>query len=228
MKVNLVQQASTHLLVITTNDLVAGALKMSLGSQPGIEVHTCPCANHILHLKHLNHTPEVILMDDTRLTSIFILSDQLRLLYPTAKYIYLSNDLNPIKVALACRNHFHAVLSFQDRLMDRLLDIIERVLLGKTYYSETAMQAYQDFMLNRKMYSNITPARVRILNMMFEGCTPQEIAEKCKCTVHAVYQHQSKLRLEFDAKDNTDLIIKVKAMLQWNSNEALAQTVQIT
>lgn len=228
MKVQLVQQASTHILVITTNDLVAGAFKMSLGSQPGIEVHVCPCADHILHLKKLNHIPDVILMDDTRLTSIFILSEQLRTLYPTAKYIYLSSDLNPIKVALACRNNFQAVLSFQDRLMDRLLDIIERVMLGKIYYSETAMMAYQDYMLNRKMYSNITPARVRILNMMFEGCTPQEIAEKCSCTVHAVYQHQSKLRSEFGAKDNTDLIIKVKAMLQWNSNEALAESVHIT
>jgi len=56
--------------------------------------------------------------------------------------------------------------------------------------------------------NNITPKEKEVLALMAEGLSSKEIAERLFISFHTVRSHRRNLRLKFDAKNSSELMMK--------------------
>ncbi len=57
--------------------------------------------------------------------------------------------------------------------------------------------------------SNITAREMEILNLLAKGCSTKEIANILQISFHTVESHRKNLRTKFEAKNSSELIMKV-------------------
>jgi DNA-binding CsgD family transcriptional regulator len=60
--------------------------------------------------------------------------------------------------------------------------------------------------------SNITTREKEILDLLAKGYSTKEIAKKLVISFHTVESHRKNLRSKFDAKNSSELIMKVSQL----------------
>lgn len=95
---------------------------------------------------------------------------------------------------------------------DELITAIEYISSGRTYFSQEVTQTlvHQMRTAGSPEGVHISPKEKDILELMAEGLTSHEIAEKISASYHTVETHRKNLLIKFDAK-NASVLIK-KAM----------------
>lgn len=61
--------------------------------------------------------------------------------------------------------------------------------------------------------SYITPKEKEVLNLLAQGLSTKEIAGSLSISYHTVESHRKNLRLKFEAKNSSELIMKVSQLL---------------
>lgn len=162
---------------------------------------------------------EVVMLDEMALgEAVFEVAEALQGRFPQVRLVVVMHEVNALKMALALQRGFLGVLSTQDELDEgRLIEMLNRVYLGKTYFSPTVLEVHLATQAHEQRLARLTPGRLAVLHLLLQGCSVAESARRLGLRKGSVYQFQALLRREFDAGDNEELVAKVRPLVAGTS-----------
>ncbi|MCF6185159.1 MAG: response regulator transcription factor, partial [Bacteroidales bacterium] len=92
---------------------------------------------------------------------------------------------------------------------DELEEAISRVLEGGSYFSQdvsTLMAMSMRGGTEEKVSIKLSRQEKRLLRLLSEGHTSEEVAEQMNASVHTISSYRRNLLIKFDAKNVTQLI----------------------
>lgn len=197
-----------RLFIIDNHPLIVEGLYSLLGNEKDILIsgyarNGNDCLSFLQH-----HTVDIILMDvDLPDMDGIDLCATIRMEYPDIMIIGLSS-LNEGKyvTGLVENGASGYVLNNVDR--EELLDAINRVYAGDTYFSKEAKLAIQDERNNSKHhFPHLTRREKEVLFLIAEGNTNPEIAEQLFISADTVNSHRKNLLAKLEVK-NTAMLIR--------------------
>lgn len=151
-----------------------------------------------------NHVPDVILMDINLPDQNGVdLCKEVKELYPTIKIIGLStfNQLSYIENMI--QNGASGYL-LKNATKDEMLVAIIEVMSGNQFLSHEV----EDVLGSKTHHPTITRREKEVLELIAQGMTNPEIADKIFVSVSTVDTHRKNLLLKLEAKNTADLVRK--------------------
>lgn len=151
------------------------------------------------------HQPDIILMDvslpDKNGTD---LCKEVKQLYPAIRILGLST-FNQQLIIRNMMNNGASGYVLKNVTKEELLDAIDTVLKGDTYFSEEAADALKGSDAQQPL---ITRREKEVLQLIAEGLTNAEIAEKLFISIPTVNTHRKSILEKFEVKNTATLIGK--------------------
>lgn len=154
--------------------------------------------------------PDVLLLD-MRLPDIMgpELVKKIWLLYPQQKIIIVTNEDNPYlakeMLKLGCKGYL-----LKSASRDVIMDAIEKVYAGSVYIDAPIQQLIIDSAVHGVSTTKIhlTPREEEILNLLCEGLSSHDIADKLFLSHRTIDAHRHSLNQKFNVKNTTALVKK--------------------
>lgn len=198
-----------RLYIIDNHPLILEGLYSLLSSEKNIVIagHARNANDSLTFLQ--DHTVDIVLMD-VNLPDIdgIDLCATIRMEYPDVMIIGLSSLSEGKYVTGLIENGASGYL-FNNVDREELLDAINIVYAGDTYFSKEAKLAMQDGKNNSKHhhFPHLTRREKEVLFLIAEGNTNPEIAEQLFISADTVNSHRKNLLAKLEVK-NTAMLIK--------------------
>lgn len=92
-----------------------------------------------------------------------------------------------------------------------IIDAIQAILKGKNFFCSNVLKLNnadcKGHELNSKNIINLSDREIEVLELISQGLTNNEIADKIFLSAHTVATHRKNLMRKFQAKNNVDLVI---------------------
>ncbi len=193
----------TKVFIVDDHYLVIEGIRSLMIQEKSIEWmgHAMNAASALAFLQH--QEPQVILMDISLPDQSGIdLCAEVHRLYPDVKIIGLStfNQLSFIEKMI--QNGASGYL-LKNATKEEIVEAIAAVMNGKTYFSDEVSDLLE---VKTQTYPSITRREKEVLELIAEGMTNPEIAEKIFVSVSTVDTHRKNLILKLEAKNTADLV----------------------
>jgi DNA-binding NarL/FixJ family response regulator len=202
---------ATKVFIVDDHYMVIEGIRSLLQHEKGIEWagHASTAASCHAYLQQ--HQPDVILMDINLPDKNGIeLCKEVRLQYP-AVYIIGLSTFNQQSFIQKMMDNGASGYVLKNATQEELMEAIETVAKGKTFLSDEAAQSL------KKNISGDTPVLTRrekeVLELIAEGMTNNEIAQKLFISVTTVDTHRKNLLAKFECR-NIAALIKTAMQLQ--------------
>lgn len=192
--------------VFITDDhyMVIEGIHALLQNENGVEWvgHATNAASCLAFLQH--QQPDVILMDINLPDKSGIdLCKEVKEQYPQIFILGLST-FNQQSFIQKMMDHGASGYVLKNATSEELIDAIETVVLGKTYFSHEAAQVIiQNKDENKPM---ITRREIEVLELISTGMTNAEIADKLFVSTSTIDTHRKNLLAKFEAKNVASLV----------------------
>jgi DNA-binding NarL/FixJ family response regulator len=201
----------TKVFIVDDHYMVIEGIRSLLQNEKGIEWvgHASTAASCLAFLQQ--HQPDVILMDINLPDKNGIeLCKEVRLQYP-AVYIIGLSTFNQQSFIQKMMDNGASGYVLKNATQEELMEAIETVAKGRTFLSDEAAQSL------KKNISGDTPVLTRrekeVLELIAEGMTNNEIAQKLFISVTTVDTHRKNLLAKFECR-NIAALIKTAMQLQ--------------
>jgi DNA-binding NarL/FixJ family response regulator len=191
--------------------LIRAGLRVLLHSLPNIEVIGEASDGHEAIDVITRHQPDVVMMD-IGMPGLNGVDSTRRIIkqFPRTRVIMLSMHANEEYVGQALEAGAMGYL-LKGAEPAELELVFKAVMRGETYLSPTiAKQLVQDYLSNRKEKVNLLPdltARQReVLQLIAEGCSTKDIANKLKLSVKTIDTHRTELMHRLDIHEVAGLV----------------------
>jgi DNA-binding NarL/FixJ family response regulator len=193
-----------HVLIITPSDLITTAFQTLLTAQDILTVCISNLSESpVNYLAHIIFLDDAVIAADTRL-------ERIQKKYPNSKIVILSLVCEPIHVWNVIEAGVSGYLYLRDRLVSRILLILEDVLNGSLYLSPSAQAALTSIRYYHSQ--DLTTYQADVLRLMTKHWTANRIASELVRSTTAIYQVQKLLRETFDGETTSELIQKVASL----------------
>lgn len=195
----------TSIFIVDDHYLVIEGIRSLLQHEKQLEWmgHAMNAASCMEFLKH--HQPHVILLDvnlpDKSGTE---LCKEVKKLYPSLFILGLSTFNQQAVVRNMMENGASGYV-LKNATKEELLEAIDLVVSGETYFSEEVMHALNEPQPQQPV---ITRREKEVLQLIAEGLTNTEIADKLFISVPTVNTHRKSIIEKFDVKNTASLIGK--------------------
>ncbi len=194
---------ATSIFIVDDHYMVIEGIRSLLQNENGIEWtgHAMNAASCLAFLK--NHLPDVILMDINLPDKSGIdLCKEVKEKYPSVFIIGLST-FNQQSFIQKMMDNGASGYVLKNATQEELITAIETVIKGKTYLSEEATHT-----LRKENTTNIVLTRreKEVLELIADGMTNAEIAQKLFISVTTVDTHRKNLLAKLEAKNTASLI----------------------
>ncbi|MBN8652737.1 MAG: response regulator transcription factor [Cytophagales bacterium] len=195
----------TSIFIVDDHYLVIEGIRSLLQNEKNIEWmgHAMNAASCLDYLKR--HQPNVILMDvnlpDKSGTE---LCKEVKKLYPSLLIVGLST-FNQQAVVRNMMDNGASGYVLKNATKEELLEAIELVVSGETYFSEEVMHSLNEPQPQQPV---ITRREKEVLQLIAEGLTNTEIADKLFISVPTVNTHRKSIIEKFEVKNTASLIGK--------------------
>jgi len=154
--------------------------------------------------------PDAILLGDRLEPDRDVLSlvELVRAAAPASHIMIMSHVADGLVVHELLNAGVAGYLYKSDPLGDDLLQAIRTVTRGRLYLSPTVNAAYLTAVRTGRLAWQLDPEAREVLQLMAQGCRPQEIALLKGVPVRRIYWVGSKLRRRFEAETNEHLIAR--------------------
>lgn len=199
----------TSLFIVDDHYLVIEGIRSLLQNEKNIEWlgHAMNAASCLDFLK--GQQPDVILMDvnlpDRSGTE---LCKEVKKLYPSLLILGLSTFNQQAVVRNMMANGASGYV-LKNATKEELLEAIDLVLRGEAYFSQEVVQALNEPQAQQPV---ITRREKEVLQLIAEGLTNAEIAEKLFISIPTVNTHRKSILEKFDARNTATLIGKASKM----------------
>jgi DNA-binding NarL/FixJ family response regulator len=201
----------TKVFIVDDHYMVIEGIRSLLQNEKGIEWvgHASTAAS--CHAFLQQHQPDVILMDINLPDKNGIeLCKEVRVQYP-AVYIIGLSTFNQQSFIQKMMDNGASGYVLKNATQEELMEAIETVAKGRTFLSDEAAQSL------KKNISGDTPVLTRrekeVLELIAEGMTNNEIAQKLFISVTTVDTHRKNLLAKFECR-NIAALIKTAMQLQ--------------
>ena len=209
----------SKIAIVDDHEFFRGGLKAALKRIKGVEI-SFEAENGNVFLEKLEKNPVDIVLLDIKMPVMdgYETTLKVREKYPDLKILILSmfdSDEHVQKLLEAGVNGF--ILKNINR--DNLEEAINYILSGKQFFSNELMPFFTKQIINKhenNKKSDLTKRELQILQMIIDGHSNKEIAEKLYISVRTVTNHRANLNLKTGAKNTATLIsyaIKHKLLL---------------
>ncbi len=131
--------------------------------------------------------------------------------YPEIRILALTNFDSTLHVSNMLRQGVHGYL-LKNAEEDVLIHAIETVYLGKTFLEERMKEKLHslDIRITKTVStkSMLTPREKEVLQLIVNGDTSQEVADKLFLSLHTVENYRTSIMLKMDVKNMAGLIRK--------------------
>lgn len=195
---------STKIFIVDDHYMIIEGIKSMLVSEPGIEWlgHASSAATCMAFLRV--HSPDVILMDiNLPDKSGLELCKDVMQLYPGIKIIGLSTFNQLSFISRMLENGAYGYL-LKNASRHEILQAIETVMQRKQYLSIEASE-----MVKKNQGDDspvLTRREIEVLQLIAEGLTNAEMAEKLFVSVTTIDTHRKNLLAKFNAKNTAALV----------------------
>jgi DNA-binding NarL/FixJ family response regulator len=197
-----------RLLIADDHNLVAEACKSFL--EPEFEVADIVNDGRALLRVAAELRPDVILLDIAMpLLNGLDAGEQIRVVVPSAKLIYLTMNVNPEVAAEAFRRGASGYLP-KNTAAKELVTAIREVLKGKSYLSPLITHDTVQFLLRSgKSFEpdkRLTPRQREVLQLIAEGMSMKEVAYTLHLKAGTVAFHKYRIMSVLGVKTNAELL----------------------
>lgn len=195
----------TSIFIVDDHYLVIEGIRSLLHNEKNMEWmgHAMNAASCLDFLK--NHQPDVILMDvnlpDKSGTE---LCKEVKKLYPSVCIVGLSTFNQQAVVRNMMENGASGYV-LKNATKEELLEAIDTVVNGDPYFSQEVVHSLSEPQPQQPV---ITRREKEVLQLIAEGLTNAEIAEKLFISVPTVNTHRKSILEKFDVKNTATLIGK--------------------
>lgn len=195
----------TSIFIVDDHYLVIEGIRSLLHNEKNMEWmgHAMNAASCLDFLKH--HQPDVILMDvnlpDKSGTE---LCKEVKKLYPALLILGLSTFNQQAVVRNMMENGASGYV-LKNATKEELLEAIDMVINGGTYFSQEVEHALSEPQPQQPV---ITRREKEVLQLIAEGLTNVEIAEKLFISIPTVNTHRKSILEKFEVKNTATLIGK--------------------
>ena len=200
-----------NIVIADDTDLAREGMKTILREQGDLQVvGTCPLLSNLLEVSG-KLRPDVILLGDRLEPEMDVLSliERVQAAYPRARIIILSNLAEGLIVHDLLLRGVLGYLYRPDPLSLYLVEAIQSVMRGEPYLSPTSNSAYLRAMKSGDGDWQIDAEAREILRQIAEGHRLQEIAYMRNVSIRRVYGICERLRRQFGAHTNMQLMALV-------------------
>jgi DNA-binding NarL/FixJ family response regulator len=163
-------------------------------------------------------TPDLLITDITLINSSGIdLSGKVRQKYPNVKILMLSMHDSEDYINQSLKNGANGYL-MKDCTKHELMLAVTNILAGELYISKSASQVLMNNMFNKtvkfpesaelKQEINLTKRESEILQLISEGLSNKEIADKIFLSTRTVDTHRYNILQKFKAKNTAEMLNK--------------------
>jgi DNA-binding NarL/FixJ family response regulator len=164
----------------------------------GHAMHANSCLSYLS-----DHTPDVILMDiNLPDTNGIELTKKIKKLYPNIKILGLST-FNQISFVKELMNNGGSGYLLKNADKEEIMKALRSVVEGENYLSPEVEKMLE---YNQKRIPTITRREREVLQLIAQGMTNTEIANKIYVSSNTIDTHRKNLLLKFNAKNAADLI----------------------
>lgn len=195
---------STKIFIVDDHYMIIEGIKSMLVNEPGIEWlgHASSAATCLAFLRV--HTPDIILMDiNLPDKSGLELCKEVMQLYPGIKIIGLSTFNQLSFISRMLENGAYGYL-LKNASRHEILQAIETVMQRKQYLSLEASEMVKKNQGDDRPV--LTRREIEVLQLIAEGLTNAEMAEKLFVSVTTIDTHRKNLLAKFNAKNTAALV----------------------
>lgn len=195
---------STKIFIVDDHYMIIEGIKSMLVNEPGIEWlgHASSAATCMAFLRV--HSPDVILMDiNLPDKSGLELCKEVIQLYPGIKIIGLSTFNQLSFISRMLENGAYGYL-LKNASRHEILQAIETVMQRKQYLSLEASEMVKKNQGDDRPL--LTRREIEVLQLIAEGLTNAEMAEKLFVSVTTIDTHRKNLLAKFNAKNTAALV----------------------
>lgn len=195
----------TSIFIVDDHYLVIEGIRSLLQHEKNIDWmgHAMNAASCMDYLKH--HQPHVVLMDvnlpDKSGTE---LCKEVKKLYPNVLILGLST-FNQQAVVRNMMDNGASGYVLKNATKEELLEAIELVVNGETYFSEEVVHSLSEPQPQQPV---ITRREKEVLQLIAEGLTNTQIADKLFISIPTVNTHRKSIIEKFEVKNTATLIGK--------------------
>jgi DNA-binding NarL/FixJ family response regulator len=193
------------IFIVDDHYMVVEGIRSLLVGEKNIEWmgHAMNAASCLDFLKH--NQPDVIFMDvNLPDKSGTVLCKEVKNLYPSVLVVGLST-FNQQAVVRNMMDNGASGYVLKNATKEELLEAITIVLKGDTYFSMEVMDSLQESQSQQLL---LTRREKEVLQLIAEGLTNAEIAEKLFISVPTVNTHRKSILEKFEVKNTATMIAK--------------------
>ncbi|HEY8366326.1 MAG TPA: response regulator transcription factor [Bacteroidia bacterium] len=200
-----VNTSTIDILIAENNFLVRQGLRAIFDGEEGYQIiGETENYDQMLEMVSILKPRVLIIGINLQSESMVTYVQQVLILHPEVKILVIDikEDVSEIVSILKAGVHGY-ILKQCDK--GEILDAMRAILRGSNFYCHNVMK------LNKTLSERtvtLTQRELQVLNLISEGLTNKEIAEKIFLSDHTVASHRKNLMKKFDATNNVDLVIK--------------------
>ncbi|MCB0474889.1 MAG: response regulator transcription factor [Flavobacteriaceae bacterium] len=191
------------LFIVDDHYMVIEGIKSLLSDEESVEWmgHAMNAHSCLAFLQ--NNLPDVILLDINLPDKSGVdLCREIHQLYPAIKIIGLST-FKQLSFISKMIEHGASGYLLKNATKHEITTALEEVVNGNTYFSNEVNALLED---KKNAIPTVTRREKEVLNLIAEGMTNNEIAEKIFVSVTTVDSHRKNLLMKLDAKNTADLV----------------------
>ncbi len=197
------------LLIADAHYLVREGLKSIFENEKGFQVcaeleNYDPILDEIIE-----HNPDVVILGmNIQGVSIVPVVTKILNSFPSKKILVLDTNEDTTEIITLLKLGVHGyILKHCDR--EEILDAIKAMVAGKTFFCSNVIKLNKKD-LNEDAHQNsiqLSEREIEVLELISQGLTNNEIAEKIFLSTHTVASHRKNLMRKLNARNNVDLVI---------------------
>jgi DNA-binding NarL/FixJ family response regulator len=190
-----------NILIQVSNQLISEAIKQLLNKNGYEQV--------VIADKNTNgFQPAIVLVDSTTI------GDKVFKLYPDAKVLLMDTGIGKDKlIAMLLSYKIHGILS-TDMELSLLKKALQVVSEGQVWIDNSTVKSFlhdSDLLSNNGKMNGVTNREKEITDLVVQGCSNKEIAEKLFISQHTVKAHLNRIFRKFNTTSRSKLITVVRS-----------------
>jgi len=200
-----VNTSTIDILIAENNFLVRQGLRAIFDGEEGYQIiGETENYDQMLEMVSILKPRVLIIGINLQSESMVTYVQQVLILHPEVKILVIDIKEEVSEIVSILKAGVHGYILKQcDK--GEILDAMRAILRGSNFYCHNVMK------LNKTLSERtvtLTQRELQVLNLISEGLTNKEIAEKIFLSDHTVASHRKNLMKKFDATNNVDLVIK--------------------